>query len=48
MAPLFVRSLIVFLIVMGGLALFQADRNDCYWHGIAGWADWLYCVCVIR
>jgi hypothetical protein len=45
---LFVRSLIVFLIVMAGLALYQSDRNGCYWHGLASWAKWVYCVGTIR
>ncbi|HEX2448729.1 MAG TPA: hypothetical protein VHK26_11195 [Methyloceanibacter sp.] len=38
----------VFVIVMGGLALIQSERNHCYWHGIENWAEWVDCVGKIK
>ena len=44
----FLRGLIVFVMVMAGLALFQSGRNGCYWHGMENWTAWVWCVGKIR
>ena len=38
------RALLVFLAIMAGVALFQSQRNHCYWHGDANWVEWVYCL----
>ena len=45
---MFMRSLIVFLIVMAGFAVYQSDRNNCSWYGVANWANWVVCVGTVR
>ena len=38
------KLLVLFVILCGILVFVQAERNDCYWHGIDHAADWASCV----
>jgi hypothetical protein len=38
------RLLMVVVLVLIGLAVFQSNRNHCYWHGESQAADWVACL----
>lgn len=38
------RLLILVVIVLVGLAVFQSNRNHCYWHGLSQAPEWVACV----
>ena len=38
------RAILLFLVLLGLLVWYLADRHDCYWHGLDQWTPWARCV----